>query len=106
MKNNTPVRWTLSRWITLPIGMAVAIPLVYILNQPSRIKFQIADRELAAAGYPDARVNRAQMPSNMHRCGVGQIRNKGSAYAWETDTHSGVFCLPDDGHRSTIIVNE
>lgn len=103
MINETPRRRTLSRWITIPVGLAVAILLVYVLNQPGRTRLEIAQRDLAEAGYPNARVNRAQIPTNMQRCGVGQIRNKGYAYAWDTDAHSGVFCLRQNGGPSSVI---
>lgn len=104
MTTKTPRR-AVSPWIAIPLGIAVAIVLSHFLNQPVRTRLDAARRDLAKAGYPDARVNRAQTPSNMRRCGVGQIRNKGYAYAWEADVHSGVFCQPEDGRPVSILLD-
>jgi hypothetical protein len=101
-KVHTPQR-KMSRWIAIPVGIAVAITLAYILNHPGMMRLETVRRDLAEAGYPNARVSRAQIPTNMQRCEVGQIRNKGYAYAWETDAHSGVFCLRQDGRSSSVI---
>ena len=106
MINEMPHRHTRSRWITIPVGVAIAISLAYVLNQPGKIRLETARRDLAKAGYPNARVNRVQLPKIMQRCGVGQIRNKGYAYSWETDAHSGVFCLRQDGRPSSVIQDQ
>ena len=105
MTPKTPRR-AVSPWITVPVGIAVIVPLAYFLNQPARTRLDAARRDLAEAGYPDARVNRAQTPSNMRRCGVGQIRNKGYAYDWKTDAHSGVFCQPEDGRPVSVLLDQ
>jgi hypothetical protein len=70
-----------------------------------RIEQAIAKALSGLVRYPDAQLNRGQVPSQMSRCGVGQIRNKGYAYAWETEAHRGIFCLPVDGRPSRILVD-
>ena len=101
-KMHTPQR-RLSRWIAITVGIVVALTLAYVLNRPGMMRLETVRRHLAEAGHQNARVNRAQIPANMQRCAVGQIRNKGYAYAWETDANSGVFCLRQDGRPSSVI---
>lgn len=79
--------------------------LVQVLNQPRMERLRAAREALAEAGYPGARVNRAQVTSQMVRCEVGQIRNRGYAYAWSNDRHSGLYCLRLDGRPNRIIVD-
>lgn len=89
----------------MPVVLVVMTLLVNVLNRPGAERLDTARRALAHAGYPDAELNRGQVPSQMSRCGVGQIQNKGYAYAWETEAHRGIFCLPVDGRPSSILVD-
>ena len=93
------------RWIGLLAIFLALIPVVSYLNRPNAQRRETARSALADSGYPGARVFPAQRVANMARCQVGQVRNKGYAYAWETDSHSGVFCLPEDGRPSRILLD-
>jgi len=96
----------ISRWIVLPVAVIIAIILVNVSNRPSSERLEIARRELALAGHTGARVNKVQLPGNMTRCGVSQVRsNRGYAYGWEADTATGVFCFPTDGRPTRILVD-
>lgn len=90
----------------MPFVLVAAIALVNALNRPALERLETARTELARAGYAGARVNRAQLPRNMTRCEVSQVRsNRGYAYGWETDTATGVFCFPVDGRSNRILVD-
>jgi hypothetical protein len=79
--------------------------LAGLLTNPNKTRLDAARQGLADAGFAGAHIERGQTPSNMARCDVGQIRKRGSAYAWSTPTAEGVFCLPEDGRPSRVIVN-
>lgn len=76
------------------------------LNNPNKKRLEAARQGLTDAGFPGADVQRGQVPSNMARCDVGQIRKRGFAYAWSTSTAKGLFCLPEDGRPSRVIVDQ
>jgi len=93
-------------WVILPIGWGVGLVAFMVLSQPVRERLERVKRELSVAGYPGAQVSRIQIPSNMARCDVSQVsENRGYAYGWETDGHSGVFCLPTDGRPTRILLD-
>jgi len=96
------------RWIC--IWFFLSLPITYAINylalRPSQARVEAAEAVLEQAGYLNAKVNRSQSPKNMYRCDVGQIKNKGYAYAWETATQSGVFCYPMDGRPKRILLNK
>lgn len=92
-------------WIGFLAMFFAPVPVVMWLNRPNLERLKQARHELAEAGYLHARVSSAQRVGNMARCHVGQVVNKGRAYEWETDSDSGVFCLPADGRPSQILVD-
>ena len=83
-----------------------AVSVAGLLNNPNKKRLEAVRHGIAEAGFPGADVERGQVPSNMARCDVGQIRKRGSAYAWSTPTAKGLFCLPQDGRPSRIIVDQ
>ncbi len=42
----------------------------------------------------------------MSECGVGQVKNRGYAYAWTSSHGDGVYCYPLDGRPQRIIVHK
>lgn len=103
MNGERPPR-KLSRWITVPVALIVTALLANLLNRPAMERLETARRDLSLAGYPDAQLNRVQIPRNMARCNVSQVRtNRGFAYGWETETQAGVFCFPTDGRPTRIL---
>jgi len=105
MNGERPNR-NLSRWITVPVALIVMTVLVNFLNRPAMERLETARRDLSLAGYPDAQVNKAQIPRNMARCDVSQVhKNRGFAYGWETETQAGVFCIPTDGRPARIFLD-
>lgn len=91
-------------WFLLCLLIVLAIG--YFGPRPNRDRVEAAEAALEQAGYHGARASWQQQPKNMHRCDVGQIKNRGYAYAWETETESGVYCYPIDGRPHRIILNE
>lgn len=96
-----------------PLRTGVAFLCVFVAaffwlsrNNPSAKRLDAARRGLAEAGFSGAHVERQQLPSNMARCGIGQIRKRGSAYGWNTATAKGLFCLREDGRPSRVIVDQ
>lgn len=87
------------------LGLAAAVTLVGIANSPGEKRLDRARQSLAQAGFPDARVQRGQSPTNMSRCHVGQLRNPGYAYAWVAGEARGLLCMPVDGRHTQIIVD-
>lgn len=81
------------------------VPLVSWLNRPNLQRLETARQVLAEAGYPNARLSGSQQVSNMARCQVGQVFNKGRAYRWDTKAHGGVICLPEDGRPPRILLD-
>lgn len=92
-------------WIGLFALFVVLVPVTLRLNRPNVKRLEQARHELAEAGYPGARVSASQRVGHMARCSVGQVWKKGRAYGWETSSHRGVFCLPEDGRPSRILVD-
>ena len=106
LMGNKKQYWRGRSWIILPIGWVVGLVAFMVLSQPVRERLERVKCELSVAGYPGAQVSRIQVPSNMARCDVSQGReNRGYAYSWETDGHSGVFCLPTDGRPTRILLD-
>jgi hypothetical protein len=95
-------RW---KWVWFFLSLPIIFGLIYLGQRPERIRVEAAEAALEQAGYFGANASRYQSPKNMQRCGVGQIRNKGRAYAWETATQRGIFCYPMDGRPQRIIVD-
>jgi len=93
------------KWAWFFLSLPIVFALIYMGQRPERIRLEAAEAALEQAGYFGANASRHQSPQNMQRCGVGQIRNKGRAYAWETATQRGVFCYPMDGRPQRIIVD-
>jgi len=97
----------------VPLRIGVAFLCVFVAaffwlsrNNPSAKRLDAARQGLADAGFSGAHVERRQLPSNMARCDVGQIRKRGSAYGWSTATAKGLFCLREDGRPSRVIVDQ
>ena len=105
MNNEQPTR-KLSGWITVPIALIVMTVLFNFLNRPIIERLETARRYLSVAGYTDAQVNKVQLPRNMARCDVSQVRkNRGYAYGWKTENQAGVFCFPTDGRPTRILLD-
>mgnify|MGYP005999650565 FL=1 len=105
MRDERPF-WKSPGWIILPVGLAVGVVAVTLLNRPVMERVDTARRDLALAGYPGAEVSRIQIPNNMARCDVSQVgKNRGYAYGWQTDAHSGVFCFPTDGRPTRVLLD-
>lgn len=101
------VKTNLRRWIAPLLLLPVAVVLVQVLNRPAIERLETARRELAQAGYPDARVGKTQRTGAMVRCNVSQVRsNRGYAYHWSADGADGVFCLPTDGRPTRILFDQ
>lgn len=97
-------RW---RWLTPLVLLPVAVVIVQAMNRPGTERLETARRELARAGYPDARVEKSQRTGAMVRCHVSQVReNRGHAYHWTAGEAAGVFCLPTDGRPTRILVDQ
>ncbi|MNE01654.1 hypothetical protein D3C87_320340 [compost metagenome] len=94
------------KWAWTVLCILIVFALGYFGPRPNRDRVETALVALEQAGYHGASANRYQSPGNMHRCGVGQIKNRGYAYAWETATQSGVFCYPTDGRPQRILLDE
>jgi len=105
MSTEQPPR-NVSQWIVVPVALIIIAALVNVLNRPGWDRLETARRELSLAGHPGARVDKSQIPRNMIRCEVSQMReNRGSAYGWKTETEAGVFCLPTDGRPTRILLD-
>lgn len=76
-----------------------------VLNAPSDKRLEAARQALAEAGFVDAELARGQSPSEMSKCEVGQVWKRGYAYAWQTASAKGIFCMRLDGRPDRIIVD-
>lgn len=84
--------------------LAAAMGVYSYLTDDRAAKVRLAREALWAAGYVDVEIDWEQNPRELSRCAVGQIRNKGRAYAWRTPTARGLYCAPEDGRPHRIIV--
>lgn len=93
------------RWFILAALLVGMVAFANWADRPRRERLDNVEQALAAGGFERADVSPTQSPTNMSRCKVGQMRNRGYAYAWRTEEARGVFCLPIDGRPSHIIVD-
>ena len=94
-----------ARWVLMLLGLAAIVAWTGISNRPFEERLDRARQSLAEAGFPNARVQRGQSPTNLSRCHVGQLRNRGYAYAWTAGEARGLLCLPVDGRPTQINVD-